>query len=322
MAATEFQNGTIVTPAFLNTIFQASGGHRHTGSDDDGHAPKIVLSAAAEIDGVLPRANQVPPRGYLDGFELTYVVSTNAYNLQFAPGHCCMGNADAVVSTSGTATKKIINDAGTGWVEWSAGNNQGAIPTGVKAIAAGWLYAFVIRKSYDGAVDFGVDSSYTAANLMDASWDQYRRVGAIRIVATDAGKYGIKGFQQFGDLFLWEAYALDYNSVLTDLNTAAGIAVSAPPLSIAHVSLRITPSDDVLYTVQYWDGPLGATINSAKGSQLHQSATIADAAAEQRVSLLTGSSRQIYVAKMAPSGTDPLSLRIFTHGYTDTRGKQ
>jgi hypothetical protein len=50
MAKTEFQNGTIVEPAWLNAVFL--NGHKHDGADQDGHCDKIVL--ADETDGNLP----------------------------------------------------------------------------------------------------------------------------------------------------------------------------------------------------------------------------------------------------------------------------
>lgn len=55
MAKTIFVNGTFVQPAFLNSIFQAGGGHVHDGSDDDGHAPLVDLTA--HVTGILQRAN-------------------------------------------------------------------------------------------------------------------------------------------------------------------------------------------------------------------------------------------------------------------------
>jgi hypothetical protein len=53
MAKTTFVNGTIVEPAFLNEIFD----HNHDATAFDGHVAKINLTAAAEVDGVLPLAN-------------------------------------------------------------------------------------------------------------------------------------------------------------------------------------------------------------------------------------------------------------------------
>ena len=55
MAKTTFVQGTIVQPAWLNSVFA----HNHNAQDDDGHCPRINLTDAAEVSGVLPVANQV-----------------------------------------------------------------------------------------------------------------------------------------------------------------------------------------------------------------------------------------------------------------------
>jgi hypothetical protein len=44
--------GTTVLAAFLNSIYQAGGGHVHDGGTDDGHAPLINL--ATNTTGELP----------------------------------------------------------------------------------------------------------------------------------------------------------------------------------------------------------------------------------------------------------------------------
>ncbi len=56
MAKTIFQNGTVVTSTFLNSIYNLLNlGHKHDGVDEDGHADKIDLTA--EVTGVLPPGN-------------------------------------------------------------------------------------------------------------------------------------------------------------------------------------------------------------------------------------------------------------------------
>jgi len=59
MAKTNFVNGTIVTPEFLNTIYGQSGngGHIHDGADADGRARKINLDSHTE--GTLHREGAV-----------------------------------------------------------------------------------------------------------------------------------------------------------------------------------------------------------------------------------------------------------------------
>jgi hypothetical protein len=55
MAKTTFQNGTIVTSDYLNTMYLTNGGHVHDGGGEDGHAPKINL--AQHVSGKVAAAN-------------------------------------------------------------------------------------------------------------------------------------------------------------------------------------------------------------------------------------------------------------------------
>ena len=59
MSKTQFIEGSILTPAFMSTSFgtTASTGHRHTELDADGSQPKINLTGAAEVTGLLPVSN-------------------------------------------------------------------------------------------------------------------------------------------------------------------------------------------------------------------------------------------------------------------------
>jgi len=47
MSKTQFVNGVIVTPEWLNSHYHTDGGHVHDGGDGDGHAKKINLSTEA-----------------------------------------------------------------------------------------------------------------------------------------------------------------------------------------------------------------------------------------------------------------------------------
>jgi len=56
MAKTTFANGTIVTPEFLNSIYEASGGHVHDGGSDDGSV-KVIPVSLINNDSTVPGAN-------------------------------------------------------------------------------------------------------------------------------------------------------------------------------------------------------------------------------------------------------------------------
>jgi len=61
MVATNFSDGSYLTPTIMNTVYSGtvgSGkGHAHDGVDADGHAQKIQLNDAEMISGVIPLTN-------------------------------------------------------------------------------------------------------------------------------------------------------------------------------------------------------------------------------------------------------------------------
>jgi hypothetical protein len=92
MAKTDFENGTVVTPEYLDSMFRTNGGHRHDGADDDGHCNQISL--VNEVAGVLPAANigsHYHPNellmardihGYAEGFQNIAISGyVNAFNV-------------------------------------------------------------------------------------------------------------------------------------------------------------------------------------------------------------------------------------------------
>lgn len=52
MTKTNFINGTIVEPEFLNSIYNTTGGHKHSNQSSDGHASEVDLES--EVTGILP----------------------------------------------------------------------------------------------------------------------------------------------------------------------------------------------------------------------------------------------------------------------------
>jgi hypothetical protein len=234
-----------------------------------------------------------------------------------------MGNAIAGALVDGTATKYVINDAGTGWVAWAQGNNAGAVAAGVTGpTGLQWLHCFVIRKSSDGRVDFGLDSSITAANLCDATWNQYRRVGSVQIVSLGGGKFGIRKFKQYGDEFLWESNgARDYyKTTAAESKENATLAVPLGVRVMARLRARLDTvgvvsgafivhcpdTDDVVPSNNDW----GGTMITPGSADPHYA----------NVDVLTGVSSEARVA-ISPTGGGFLEVSLYTIGYLDPRGK-
>jgi len=77
MAATHFNNGDILTPNFINSIY-SGGGHVHDGTDSDGHAQKVDLTRdttnrlpANRIDSSTVTFGMIWPTDYTCVFDAT-----------------------------------------------------------------------------------------------------------------------------------------------------------------------------------------------------------------------------------------------------------
>jgi hypothetical protein len=200
-----------------NTItWQGFGGHLHDSLDIDGSARKLQLTGAAEVYGQLPIANQVEHahsgasgqfakinlssaanvtgllplaniadiaemltirvRNIIDGFILQN--QSGDYNdLLIGPGVCDTSDHSIVISSSSNIIKQI--DAA-----WAVGSSAGGFPDSISIADNTWYHVFAIAKP-DGSIDFGFDTSDTAANLLDANnaggvgYTKYRRIGDI-----------------------------------------------------------------------------------------------------------------------------------------------
>ena len=315
MAKTDFANGTVVSSTFLDTIYQTGGGHRHDGGTEDGHVNKIDL--AADVTGLLPRANQVAPRGYLDGGILTYVQDTDAWNLQIGAVHACL-SSDALMATSGAATKYVVNAAGTGYVTWAAGNNAGGVAASVATGGPSdgqWLHVFLTRNPGTEAVDYLLDTSITAANA-PSGWTQYRRIGSVQIIDVGSSKFGIRKFKQAGDRFLWENAIADWNATFGDSFAVANVDLTVPTgLSVAALVVLTGSNSSTGLYLQMWDGVIGATRNADTGIYvIGPTATFLSGNAE----LVTTDSQRVYGASAHTSDV----ATVLTRGWIDSRGKQ
>lgn len=324
MAKTDFANGTVVTSDFLDSIFQttvagrSSSGHVHDGGTTDGHATKVELTAASDVDGMLPRANMVPPRGYLDGGVLSYVQDSDAWNLGIGTVHACL-SSDGLMATSGAATKLVIAADGSSFVTWATGNNAGGVAASVATAgpsANQWLHVFLIRNPSTEAVDFLLDTSLTAANA-PSGYTQYRRIGSVQIEDLGGGDFGIRQFKQYGEVFLWEAPVVDYVlqdvAVDTDVST---FALSVPPDVVCAALLNVVGNHTSTWRINLWDGVLGSTYMPNSGF------SFAGAASQQAAlscEILVDTSRQIYGSEVAAGTSSDISIGV--RGWRDQRGR-
>lgn len=117
---------------------------------------------------------------------------------------------------------------------WAAGTNAGGLFSGAKAVST-WYYCFVIRKTSDGTIDCGFDTSKTAANI-PAGYSGYRRVGAVR---TDASG-NILAFDFVGQNYLFRSPPMDVDESTGGLPSTnlTNFTLTVPPNFVAMVRIR------------------------------------------------------------------------------------
>ncbi len=169
---------------------------------DFGNDSYLLLEA-----GLSSEALPVPPRGYIDGFITTNDVTFPLARVNFASGICRDGT-DAVTFRHAVSMTKRID------ANWAEGTDNGGFPASLTLSADTWYHMFAIHKTSDGTIDFGFDTSPTAANLLSggstpvvAGYNEFRRIGAVK---TRQGAAEINQYTQHGDVFSWKALSNEY----------------------------------------------------------------------------------------------------------------
>jgi hypothetical protein len=245
------------------------------------------------------------PTAYINGLILSNGTDSE-HDIDISSGKARNEDDSANITFSSTITKQI--DA-----SWAAGTDAGGLFSGSVA-ADTWYHVFAIRKD-DGAVDAGFDTDVTASGI-PSGYTSYRRLGS---VLTD-GSANILAFKQYGDEFLWSTPILDEDqfnpgtsrvtptlSVPPDLEVNASFFLVAQDNSAtAGTGIYITSPDlaDIAPTASDWD----MNVNSSTVKS------------EAHIHMRTNTSSQI--AYRFSASTADHRIRIRTHGWIDSRGKQ
>lgn len=168
--------------ANANPVELSAAGRPPVGIWLDGDYSVLVTKQNGTVlwseDGINPDPDSVATRAsynYIDGLTLDYV---NSEDLTLNIG-ACMDSANAVMMEFDTATTKLLDTA------WAAGDAAGGSFDGTWANNADY-YIHLIRNPTTGAVDWGSDTSVTAANA-PSGYTQYRLIGFFRTQAAAAG---------------------------------------------------------------------------------------------------------------------------------------
>jgi hypothetical protein len=237
MAATTFIDGSFLTPTFVNTLYQAGGGHVHDGVDADGHAPKINL--ANQVTAALPMTSLAfKLRGYIDGLTTNVFLSSGTlYQITVKAGQC-MDDTNTQFGTSAAPLVKSLSNTGA-VLPWVAGASGGAGATGISYVPGSWYYIFALINTA-GAVDFIMDND-TAGSHIAATATGYaykRRIAAI--YATTAGAF--RFYQQYGDFFGWASAPIaQYSGDFTDGATSVLVPLTGiVPAAISMARVKLT----------------------------------------------------------------------------------
>jgi hypothetical protein len=241
--------------------------------------------------------------GQLYGLNLSNNATDAVNSIDIATGSASNDGNTAIMNLTGVLTKKIN-------VAWAVGTAQGGLDTGTVA-ATSWYYVWLIRRSDTGAVDALFSLSPTAPT-MPANYDQRRRIGAVRYVAST-----ILAFRQIGDRFLFTTPPLDVNSGAVGLTRTLLTLASCPPNMVALIrAYWFCANAGVGVTIQPTAETAGSAFNASPLISLMQESANSGQAGDFEIDV--DASQQI--AAQTASGTGASTLRIVTRGWIDKRG--
>jgi len=213
-----------------------------------------TISAEEYWDGISWVSLAAATPGLLQG--LQYKTNASAplggYGCSIAPGF-----ATAIDNrTVGTTTVTYYKYAGV-WEEGAGttGTPKGSRAAGAVLNAGSWARLFAIMKP-DGTMDFGIDSSPTAANLIGAGtapyaagYRTYRRIGYLRISANINGGFNLIGDATAGG---WRDTALETATTSTGMQTiVCNAAAACPPNCRAVVQMLAPAAGSTIYYSTY-----------------------------------------------------------------------
>ncbi len=241
----------------------------------------------------------------LQGFTLSN--GTDATNdIDFAAGSCTDSTYASTMSGSAMAGKQLD-------VAWAAGANAGG--RFAASISDATWHCFAILKDSDLSVDYGMDTSVTAANR-PSGYTKYRRVGSI---LRESGS--IIPFDQKGNRFMRKIPVRDYNStnpgtsaVLRALMVPTGIKVRALHTFNYDDSNNITGANYVLVT-----DPDQA--DSTPSSSLYTLKIENDLDVSHSVMLETGTDTSGQIRTRIAFSTATVVNTGLTHGWVDDSGR-
>lgn len=192
------------------------------------------------------------PTGYISGLLMSNAADAS-HDITISAG-LARDFADTQDMVLASAITKQID------VNWAEGTASGGFPSGLTLTANTWYRVFIIRKTSDGTIDAGFDTSATASNLLaDATgYSQYRRVGWV----WTNGSANIFGFQMLDGKVLFNFGWNDESATSIGTTLSSAMTATVPPNHIGILNIMGQNSNNFAMIVQPADLGDPGTVSS------------------------------------------------------------
>ena len=242
-------------------------------------------------------------QGFLNGLITSRNVTTPNTHIDIGVGASWVG--DRIIQNVATFTKRL--DA-----IWLAGSGNGGLFSGARA-ANTWYHLFVLRNDTTGVIDFGFDTSVSAANR-PAGWTS-RIIWSVR---TDASS-NIIPYAQVGDNCIWATPPLDLNQVGSISSANGTLYAISVPLGLSVSANLLAFGNGSAAQLHFFSSPLcvdlAATITSGGRFTLQTGNTFA-----MSIDLVTNTASQIRVRAFNSILTAD-TVTLVTNSFIHPRGR-
>lgn len=262
----------------------------------------------------IPAGTPYPPR-YMFGFVLSN--GTDSVNdIDIGVGAC----VDTLSLTNMLQTSVFTKQIDAVWAEGSA---AGGFPSGLTSGTpqnTTWYHVFVIRRGDTGLLDYGFDTSLTAANLLaDATnYSSYRRIGSIYYATGTIAQFVSYAGADASVRTLWNGSTPTGNVTVTSTPQNITLQVPTGISTLAHFAVHAAfPATGDRSSVRFYPTDIAdeTVVNSGVFTVANQNNSGYDG--DSQCSVIADTNAQIRVAGSAAGGT---TTYISPEGFTDFRG--
>jgi len=298
-------NSAEVTALKANPIFSGNGSIPNLpASNNSSSIPNSKLIHDVVLDRLFLQ-------GFINGLITSRNVTTPNTHIDIGAGSSWVG--DRIIQNVAVFTKRL--DA-----IWLAGSGNGGLFSGARA-ANTWYHLFILRNDTTGAIDFGFDTSVSAANR-PVGWTA-RLIWSLR---TDASS-NIIPYSQTGDVCTWVTPPIDLNSVGGISSASGTLYTISTPLGLSCLVQIYVGANGSAGQLHYVSSPATADLavsNFAIGGRYttfsFNSASVFEGTLASTLSLFTNTASQIRV-RAFNSAVSADVISIVTNFFTHPRGR-